>query len=124
MIIEKVKGYMVTSGEVTSVTSEYTLGKGDEFVKLLGGAEGSLRGDTLRVTTKYDDSLSFAIVVENDGKRTSSRFKHIRKVVRPVNLNINHCPQSVRLPVADLHVDVPSLVEVNVDAPVLERVGF
>ena len=124
MIKEIESGVGTTAGDITVITSEYKLGKGTEFKEVLGGVTGSLRGDTLKVTSKYNDSLSFDIVTEFDGVESVDNFSHVRDIIRPVNLNINHCPQSVRIPVDVVDVEVPALEEINLDVEPLERVGF
>ncbi len=124
MIVEIESGNGTTDGSVSTVSSKYSLGKGTKLIEVLGGAEGSLRGDTLKVVSKYDDSLSFDIVTEVDGKRCVDTFSHVRKAVRSYTTNINHCPESVRVDVPVIDVDVPSLVEINVGVEALERVGF
>ncbi len=124
MIKEIEKGVGTTDGSVTVITSEYSIGRGTEFKEILGGVTGSLRGDTLKVTSTYNDSISFDVVTETDGVESVDNFVHVRKVVRPYTTNINHCPQSVRIPVADVDVKTPSLEEINVGVESLERVGF
>ncbi len=124
MVVEIESGVGTTDGSVSVLSSEYRLGKGTELIEVLGGVTSSLRGDTLKVTSTYSDSLSFDIVSEFDGVRSVDNFSHVRDVVRPFSLNINHVEATARVDVPVIDVDVPSLVEVNVDVEPLVRVGF
>ncbi len=124
MIKEIESGVGVTDGSVSIVSSKYKLSKGTELIEVLGGVESSLRGHTLKVTSTYNDSISFDIVTEFDGVKSVDNFTHVRKVVRPFTTNINHCPQSVRIPVVPIDIETPALVEINLDVEPLERVGF
>ncbi len=124
MIVEIKSGSGTTDGDITVVSSTYTLGKGTVFKELLGGVEGSLRGDTLKVTSTYDDSISFDVVTEVDGVRCVDTFVHVRKVVRPFTTNINHVEATARVDVPVIDVVTPSLEEINLDVEALPRVGF
>ncbi len=111
-------------GSLSKVTSEYKLSKGTELIAVKG-ASSTTRGNKVRVTTEYSESLAFKIVVREDERTVIYPFTHVREVEVPAGkVDINSVAATVRPELDVVDRVVPDLEELNLGVQPIPRVGF
>ena len=111
-------------GSLSKVVSEYKLSKGTTLVAVKG-ASHTVKGNKVFVTTEYSASLSFKIVVSEEGETEVYYFTHVRTVT-PVagKVDINSVQATVRPEAPVVDISVPDLEELNLGVTPVKRVGF